>query len=103
MRVMALLLLSSLAIADCKVADVIPTLRPGAAWTITDNDTSTLVWQSTQTIPTALEVAVSVNDCKAKAASRFAAKAQARIDVKNTSLTQAQRLAALLILLDYDQ
>lgn len=35
--------------------------------------------------------------------ARLAAKAQARIDVKNTALTIAQRLQALLILQDLDQ
>lgn len=43
------------------------------------------------------------NDPPSPAPARLAAKAKARLDVKNTALTIVQRLQALLILQDLDQ
>lgn len=103
-RLIPLLLLIPAALhADCKVGDVLMTLRPGAEWTMTGNDTSTLVWSSTQTIPTKAEVIQAIQDCRTAAQARLTAKQQARLDVRDTSLTANQRFQALLILLDFDQ
>lgn len=96
-----LLMLASSALADCRVDDILQTLRPNAAWNIR---ASQLEWlDTTQTKPTLSEIQTAVSDCRVAEAARATLKAQARLDVKNTLLTQAQRLQALLILLDYDR
>lgn len=99
---LAFFLIAQTVYADCKASDVVQVIRPGAEWTMTDNDPATLVWMSTQTIPTKAEVIQAMQDCRAAAQARLLLKQQARLDVKNTALTPAQRLQALLILLDFD-
>lgn len=94
---------ASVGYADCSVPQVISAMRPGAEWTINNKDALTLVWFSAQPVPTRSEILQAVSDCVTAEAARKLQKQQARLDVKNGSLTQAQRLQALLILLDYDQ
>lgn len=96
------LVLPTVSLATCSVQDVLETIRPGASWSLSGQDYSTLVWQSAQSIPTKAEVTQAILDCQTAAASRLTLKQQARLDVKNNLLTQAQRLQALLILLDLD-
>lgn len=85
----------------CTVADGINIARPGAEWSLQGN---TLNWlDTTQTKPTLAEIQAGVQTCQATLAARLTQKQQARLDVRNSALTQAQRLQALLILLDYDQ
>ena len=104
MKILFLLVLFySISNAACRVADVIQIIRPGAQWTISDDDRTTLVWNSTQTIPTVLEIQTAISTCQTDIANRLSLKQQARQDVKNAALTPAQRLQALLILLDYDK
>lgn len=101
MRYLFLLMVPSFLMATCDVDDAIQAIRPGAGYMIQQNN---LIWLDTSTIkPTLLEIQNAASDCKAAAVTRLAAKRQARLDVKNSALTQGQRLAALLILLDYDQ
>jgi len=103
-RIVFILLFScSIGYADCTVSDVVGTLRPGAEWYMRGDDQSTLVWMSTQTIPSKSEVVQAMAECRSAKTTRMTQKQQARLDVKNTGLTPAQRLQALLILLDYDQ
>lgn len=97
------ILLPLQAFADCNVPDILAQLRPGAEWTIYGNDVSSIVWKSVQVKPTAQEILDAIQTCRAAATTRAALKVQARLDVKNAALTQAQRLQALLIVLDLDQ
>ncbi len=91
-------------VITCTMADALQTLRPGAEWALTGSTYSGLTWiDAAQVKPTSAEVVSAIQDCRTAAAARVAAKTQARIDVKDTNLTQAQRMQALLILLDYDQ
>jgi hypothetical protein len=88
----------------CTFVEALQSLRPGAEWTVVNDSYTALQWlDQTQTRPTNAQMLTEIQNCKVAAAARAAAKAQARLDVKNTTLTQAQRLSALLILLDYDQ
>jgi hypothetical protein len=99
-----ILLIPSLCFGACEIPDVLMTLAPGAQWNLSGDKYSGIQWLDTiQAQPTALAVAQAIATCKTQQTSRLAAKAQARLDVKNTGLTQIQRLQALLILLDYDQ
>lgn len=101
MKYLSLFLFPSLVFASCDVDEVLQTIRPGSEWTLKDKS---LVWQDATTVkPTLTEIQTAMNDCQSALALRVAAKKQARLDVKNTSLTQAQRLQALLLLLDFDQ
>lgn len=70
---------------------------------MSNNDPATLVWLSTQTIPSKAEMQAAQATCQSDLSIRRAVKQQARLDVKNNILTQAQKLQALLILLDFDQ
>lgn len=92
------------ALLTCTIVQAIELARPGAIWSLKDNDYSQLNWQdATQSKPTIQELQTALATCRTNEANRVAAKKQARLDVKNISLTQTQRLQALLILLDYDQ
>lgn len=63
MKILLLLLLASPVLANCTASDVIPTIRPGSQWTMTNNDLSTIVWNSTQTVPTQTEIDAAIVDC----------------------------------------
>lgn len=88
----------------CTVSTALQDLRPGAEWSMSDNDPAKIQWlDQVQAPPTKAEVVARIADCKSDETTRTSLKQQARLDVRNTSLTQAQRLQALLILLDYDR
>lgn len=88
----------------CTIVDAIQSVRPGAEWSLNGNTYAGINWiDKTQTKPLPSEIIQAVTDCQTQQVSRKAQKVQARLDVKNVVLTQAQRLQALLILLDYDQ
>lgn len=94
--------LSNILIA-CTIAQALTNIRPGASWSLKDNAYAGLDWtDQTQAKPTPSEIVTEIQSCTAAATSRATTKVQARLDVKNTSLTQAQRMQALLILLDFD-
>jgi len=102
-RTILALFLAHSAIASCGVTDALETLRPGAKWNLRGNTYAGLEWLDSSDVPTKAEIIQAMSDCQASATTRAAAKTQARLDVKNTALTQGQRLQALLILLDYDK
>lgn len=88
----------------CTIATALQTIRPGAQWTVTDESYSTLSWvDKSQAKPTENEVSAAIQGCKTADTSRLAVKAQAKLDVKSAASTQAQKMQALLILLDLDQ
>lgn len=88
----------------CTLAQAIQISRPGAEWALDGNSYDGIRWLDVvQTKPTKAELLTAASTCDSNETTRLSAKAQAKIDVKNTTLTQAQRFRALLILLDYDQ
>lgn len=88
----------------CTVVSVLQDLRPGAEWSLSGNTYEGLEWvDAVQTKPTKAEIVAAMQACRADETARFSLKQQARLDVRNTSLTQGQRLQALLILLDFDR
>lgn len=91
-------------LVSCTILDAIQTLRPGALWTIQNGDYDALTWMDhSQTKPMLSELQTAIDSCISAQSKRQALKTQAKLDVKNSSLTQTQRLQALLILLDFDQ
>lgn len=102
--IVCLLATAGTAWAVCAPEDVLETIRPGAQWAADGSDYSGLNWlDTTQTKPTRTEISDAVTQCRSDAIARRAAKVQARADVKDTTLTQAKRFQALLILLDFDR
>lgn len=88
----------------CTILEAIQSIRPGARWSLVGTSYAGLEWlDQTQTKPTAAEIITEIQSCTQNAAIRATLKQQARLDVRNSSLTQGQRLQALLILLDFDQ
>lgn len=88
----------------CTIAEAIPLIRPGAQWNVRGNGYQGIEWlDTTQVKPTPQEIVVALQNCQSTIDARILAKRQARLDVKNSTLTQAQRFQALMILLDYDQ
>lgn len=86
----------------CTIAQALHELRPGSAWTVTNNSYDGIVFLDSSTRPTRAAITTWLSNCQDAETQRIAAKVQARIDVRNTSLTVQQRLQALLILTDND-
>ena len=103
MKTLMILFMPCLAFGICRPEEVINRLRPGASWIMKDGDVRTIQWtDAVQTKPTLAEYTLELSACNADETSRKAQKQQARLDVKNTSLTTNQRIQALMILLDLD-
>ena len=103
-NVFILIFLSSVSFADCDIPEVLNTIRPGAEWSLTGPGYAGLNWTDRiQTKPTQQEIVDARTLCISNNTTRIAQKIQARLDVKNTGLTQGQRIQALLLLLDFDR
>ena len=99
-----LLFLASPVFGSCSPQDVIQDIRPNSEWTFIGDKYEDLNWLDTvQSKPTRQEIVDAVIACRSDVTNRKAQKAQARLEVKNTGLTQEQRMRALLILLDLDR
>jgi hypothetical protein len=99
MRILLLLFIPCICLGSCSVPEILENIRPNAQWTISNNDSTTLVWNSTQTIPSTLEIQTAVNTCKA---DNLDIKNQIKNDIFNLQLstnTIVQKLPALLDLL----
>src|SRR5712691_5372775 len=105
MKLLALIvLLGSTVYADCRVVDVLQTIRPQAQWSLSGDVYGGLKWlDATQSKPTAAEVQAATAACQANAATRASHKSQARLDAKNARLTPDQRVQAMSVLLDLDK
>jgi hypothetical protein len=100
----ALLFIARAALADCTTADAIGQLRPGAIWTLRGDTYDGLQWQDTsQTKPTRTQVENMLATCTVASLNREAAKRAARFNVKLSTATQAQKISALILLLDLDR
>lgn len=90
--------------ASCQIEDALQTLTPGAQWVLNGNQYSDLNWlDGIQQKPAKAAIVQAIQDCQTSELARRTLKQQAKLDVKNTGLTQGQRLQALLVLLDLDQ
>lgn len=97
-----LLASSPLLADDCTVTAAIISIRPGAGWSMSNNDPSTLVWVSTQTQPTLLEIQNVVDACNL-ANTPVQKNLKARSDAINDLLTstddRAKEVRAILMTL----
>lgn len=79
-------------VISCTVADVIPSIRPGATWNMRGKDYSGLEWRdSSQTKPTLAEVNEAIATCKAKPT-----KKQMILDAKDKTKSADERIDALI-------
>jgi hypothetical protein len=79
-------------------------LRPGSQWSIRDGDTSTLRWLDlTQARPTAQEIVTWIVQCRKDDGDRDALKTAARFTVKSSTTTAAQKVNALILIMDLDK
>ena len=100
-----LLILSATPVqAECEVPHVLGIIRPGAQWILSGDTYDGLRWMDTkQQKPTRSEYDLARASCVTRMEARRLAKIQARYDVKLSTKTAAQRISALLLLLDLDQ
>lgn len=94
-----LLLISPNLFALCRISEVIDSIRPGATWIVTNDDLNTLVWNSTQTVPSKIEINAAISQCQQ---NDLNVKQQIQNDIFNIKLstnTGAQKLPYLLDLL----
>lgn len=101
MKNLLLLLLPSISFATCKTGDVVNSLFPTAQWIMTNDDFSTVDWQSKDIVkPTLKTVTDAVTACKATETADNTAKDQARVILKSTTATDKQKLDAIIKVLD---
>lgn len=95
---LSLILLSSVAFADCDTANALMTLRPKAEWNLRGN---TIEWlDQTQTQPTNLQIAAAILACQNDDA---ALKQQIRNDIFNIRLSTNTAATKLQYLIDLMQ
>lgn len=99
-----LFLIPSLALADCGIKDILPTIRPGATWALSGQVYSGLIWMDvSQTKPTQTEVDTAVAACVAKESSDKTAKDQAKAILKDAKSTDSQKIGAIIKVFGLDQ
>lgn len=101
--IIALLFIPSLSFGACGITEALLVLRPGAEWSMKGESYEGIIWMDKSIQPTKQEVSDQIIACQSTKTTRDSSKTQAKLDVKNGTLTQAQRFQALLILLDLDQ
>lgn len=89
--------------AACSTEETLNQIRPGAQWSITNSDLSTMIWVSTQTRPTQKEVTQAIAACQAGEISVKQSKDQAKLDLNTKSKTDTQRIDAIIKYLGLDQ
>ena len=88
----------------CTISSVLPELRPGALWSMQGETYEGIVWlDQTQTKPTQLQIVNARAACVAAELERAQRKAEARLTLKSSKGTAAQKIAALTLLLDFDK
>ncbi len=95
-KLLLILFIPSISFASCKTSDVLPTIRPGAQWAMNNNDLSTLVWLSTQTVPTQSEVNTAISACLTTTANNIKQMQNDIFNVKLSTNTAATKLSALI-------
>lgn len=93
--------MAALFLISCTIADVLPTLRPGAFWNFNGVDYSGIEWlEKTQAKPSQMEIDLAISNCLIQEPLRKAQKEQAILDAKNQTKTAEERLNALLKVID---
>src|SRR5690242_11112571 len=88
----------------CSTSKVLTQIRPGAAWVKQADSMKALKWLDTkQSKPSNAEVEKAKQACIADMQSRDARKAQARLELKNSSTPTDKKVEDLILLLDLDQ
>jgi hypothetical protein len=83
--------------ANCRVTDVLMTLRPEASWSMTSNDYATLQWlDQVQTKPTRNEVLSAIQACRDAQEERILTLATLRATFRDQTKTAAERVNALV-------
>ena len=90
----ALLLCASTAHGACDTARALETLRPGAEWVVRGEDITWL--DKVQTRPTSRQINDAITACISEETLTKQAREQALIDLKNSSITDRQKLEALI-------
>ena len=92
------------AFCECSIVEVLEQIRPQAMWTLRGENYSGLEWiDLKQTKPTENEIITPRPTCRAKYDARLLAKGKARDILKSSTSTQAQKITALILLLDFDR
>lgn len=85
----------------CTIVEAIPTIRPGAEWSLNGFEYAGLKWlDKRQAKPTEQEVVQAISNCQTQEVSRKLERDQAILDAKDISKTDAQRLNALMTAID---
>lgn|SRR5436190_9559733 len=101
--VMLLLLLASPGYSDCRLGEVLQRIRPLDEF-VAGTTYDSIRWIKVSTAaPTRAEVDSDMTKCTAEQAARAAAKLQARYTLRLSTSTQAQKISALILLLDLDR
>jgi hypothetical protein len=88
----------------CTIVEALKIAAPGAEWTLNGNDYSGLIWiDNTQAKPTRTELLTALDTCNTQEALRAEQQAAARFAVRLSTATQAQKVNAIILLLDLDK
>lgn len=105
-QIILLLFMSSLSWAStCDVSSVLVQIRPGAQWTMTNEDPSTLIWTSTDTIPSSSEIQSGIDACNAEqtpSGQNLKARSDAIGSLLN-STTERDKLIRAVLLTMFDE
>lgn len=102
-KILLVLLISNTAYASCFTRDVLPVLRPGAQWSMKEDDYDSIMWFSKQTIPSKDEVTQAIADCRVREAIERSQKDQAKIDLNSIVKTDTERINAIIKFLDLNK
>lgn len=88
----------------CSIAEILPTLRPGAEWSLSGNTYSGLNWlDKSAPKPTSKEVTDAVANCRIAEQLRLQQQTQAKIDLNTSAKTDTQRIDAIITYLQLDK
>lgn len=98
MKTLALLFLCSVSFADCDIPGALKDLRPGAVWSVRD---TTIEWlDKNQAQPTDQEIATDIANCQNQKVITDGQKKAAKVTLKNPAATDADKLNAVITILD---
>lgn len=101
---LACFLIATFSSAECRISDVLLTLRPNAEWVLYGDTTSGLQWlDKKQSRPTDLQINSAIATCQQAKTLDDSARAQAKIDLNSTTKTDTQRIDAIIKYLGLDK
>lgn len=102
-KILLILLIAKAAMASkyslddpCSPIFVLHSIRPGASWTISNQDIATLIWDDPSPKPTKSEVDTAISTCQSNQVAKKVETDQAAIDMTNKTKTTDERLDALI-------